>query len=96
MYLRRTLAARFLTARQWVALLFLLAEFVLLVEFVLLGEQILWIAGALARGRHMIELWHKWYGTLASVEALAAVVVIAVVSAGILTLIESQRHRTKH
>lgn len=65
-------------------------------EFVLLGEQILWIVGALARGLHMIELWHKWYGTLASVEALAAVVVIAVVSAGILTLVESQRHRTKH
>lgn len=44
----------------------------------------------------MIELWNKWYGTFASVEALAAVVVIAVVTAGILTLIESQRHRTKH
>ncbi|MDA9488677.1 hypothetical protein XI08_05480 [Bradyrhizobium sp. CCBAU 11361] len=51
---------------------------------------------ALARGQHMIELWNKWSGTLASVEALAAVVVIAVVTAGILTLIESQRHRTKH
>ena len=44
----------------------------------------------------MIELWNNWYGTLAAVEALAAVVVIAVVTAGILTLVESQRHRTKH
>jgi hypothetical protein len=44
----------------------------------------------------MIELWDKWYGTLASIEALAAVVVIAVVTAGVITLIESRRHRTKH
>ena len=44
----------------------------------------------------MIELWNKWSGTLAFVEALAAVVVIAVVTAGILMLIENQRHRTKN
>ncbi|WP_256476663.1 hypothetical protein [Bradyrhizobium sp. 186] len=44
----------------------------------------------------MIELWDKWSGTLASVEALAAVVVIAVVAAGAITLIETRRHRTKH
>lgn len=72
----------------------------LIAQFVLLGEQIFSIVGALwcalVRSQHMIELWNKWYGTLASVEALAAVVVIAVVTAGILTLIESQRHRTKH
>ena len=68
----------------------------LIAQFVLLREQILSIVGALSRGQHMIELWNKWYGTLASVEALAAVIVIAVVTAGILTLIESQRHRTKH
>lgn len=44
----------------------------------------------------MIELWDRWSGTLASVEALAAVVVIAVVTAGLITLIESRRHRTRH
>lgn len=44
----------------------------------------------------MIELWNKWSGTLASVEALAAVVVIAVVTAGVITLIDGRRHRPKH
>lgn len=41
----------------------------------------------------MIELWNSWCESLASVEALAAVVVVAVVSSGVITLIESRRHR---
>ncbi|WP_284275498.1 hypothetical protein [Bradyrhizobium iriomotense] len=44
----------------------------------------------------MLELWNKWYATLASVEALATVVVIAVVAAGVITLVDGRRHRTKH
>ncbi|WP_407116696.1 hypothetical protein [Bradyrhizobium sp. LMG 9283] len=43
----------------------------------------------------MIELWSKWFETLASVEGLAAIVVVAVMTAGVLTLIEGLRHRTK-
>jgi hypothetical protein len=43
----------------------------------------------------MLELWNKWYETVASVEALATVVVIAVVAAGVITLAESRRP-TKH
>lgn len=43
----------------------------------------------------MIELWSKWLETLASVEGLAAIVVVAVMTAGVLTLIEDRRHRTK-
>ncbi|WP_256570536.1 hypothetical protein [Bradyrhizobium sp. CCGUVB1N3] len=44
----------------------------------------------------MLELWNKWYETLASIEALATVVVIAVVAAGAITLVEGRRHPTKH
>jgi amino acid transporter len=32
----------------------------------------------------MLELWNNWYDTLASVEALATVVVIVLVAAGLL------------
>jgi hypothetical protein len=39
----------------------------------------------------MFELWNNWYETLASVEALAIVIVIAVVAAGVITLAESRR-----
>ncbi|WFU37529.1 hypothetical protein QA640_23940 [Bradyrhizobium sp. CB82] len=44
----------------------------------------------------MLELWNKWYETLASVEALATVVVIAVVAAGVITLVDGRRHPTRH
>jgi hypothetical protein len=44
----------------------------------------------------MLELWNKWYETLASVEALATVVVIVVVAAGVITLVEGRRRPTKH
>ena len=36
----------------------------------------------------MLELWNNWYGTLTSVEALATVVVIAVLGAGVITLVK--------
>ena len=47
--------------------------------------------GALSRGEGMLELWNSWYETLVSVEALATVVVIVVVAAGVITLAESRR-----
>ena len=34
----------------------------------------------------MLELWNNWYETLASVEALATVIVIVVVGAGVIML----------
>lgn len=43
---------------------------------------------ALDRGQRMLELWNNWYETLASAEALAAVIVIVVVAAGVITLAE--------
>jgi hypothetical protein len=39
----------------------------------------------------MLELWNNWYETLASAEALATVIVIAVVAAGVITLVEGRR-----
>jgi hypothetical protein len=36
----------------------------------------------------MLELWNKWYETLVSVEALATVVVFAVVACGAVALAE--------
>jgi hypothetical protein len=51
------------------------------------------IAGgrALERGKRMLELWNNWYDTLATVEALATVIVIVLVAAGAITLAESRR-----
>ena len=39
----------------------------------------------------MLELRNNWYDTLASVEALATVIVIVLVAAGAITLAESRR-----
>ncbi len=40
----------------------------------------------------MLELWNNWYETLASsAEALATVIVIAVLGAGVITLMEGRR-----
>jgi hypothetical protein len=39
----------------------------------------------------MLELWNNLYETLASVEALATVIVIVLVAAGVITLAESRR-----
>jgi hypothetical protein len=46
---------------------------------------------AFDRRQRMLELWNNWYGTLTSVEALATVIVIAVLGAGIITLVEIRR-----
>jgi hypothetical protein len=46
---------------------------------------------ALDRGQRMLELWNNWYDTLASVEALATVIVIVLVAAGAIALAENQR-----
>ena len=36
----------------------------------------------------MLELWNNWYETLASVEALATVIVFVVVCTGVIMLVE--------
>lgn len=41
----------------------------------------------------MRELWNNWSGTLVSVEALATLIVFAVVAAGVVTLVEGRRHK---
>jgi hypothetical protein len=45
---------------------------------------------AFDRDQRMLELWNNWYGPLASMEALATVIVIVVVAAGAITLAESR------
>jgi len=39
----------------------------------------------------MLELWNNWYATVASAEALATVIVIVVLGAGVITLAQSRR-----
>jgi hypothetical protein len=39
---------------------------------------------ALDKGQRMLELWNNWYDTLASVEALATVIVIVMVAPALL------------
>jgi hypothetical protein len=39
----------------------------------------------------MLELWNNWYETVASVEALATVIVIVVLGAGVITLAQGRR-----
>jgi hypothetical protein len=39
----------------------------------------------------MLELWNYWHDTLASVEALATVVVIALLGAGVIALWQGRR-----
>jgi hypothetical protein len=65
---------------------FLLAEAGL---FDTLGFSQCW--RAFDRGQRMRELWNNWYETLASVEALAAVIVFVVVGAGVITLVQGRR-----
>jgi len=45
---------------------------------------------AFDRGR-MLELWNSWYETLASVEALAVVIVFVLVAAGVIVLADRRR-----
>ncbi len=46
---------------------------------------------AFDRDQRMLELWNNWYETLASVEALATVIVIVVVAAGVIAQVEGRR-----
>jgi hypothetical protein len=46
---------------------------------------------AFHRSQHMLELWNNWYEILASAEALAVVIVIVVLGAGVITLVQSRR-----
>jgi hypothetical protein len=39
----------------------------------------------------MLELWNNWYETLVSVEALATVIVVVVVGAGVIALVQGRR-----
>jgi hypothetical protein len=39
----------------------------------------------------MLELWNNWYETVVSVEALATVIVIAVLGAGVIMLAQGRR-----
>jgi hypothetical protein len=39
----------------------------------------------------MRELWNNWYDTLASVEALATVIVFIVLSTGVIMLVQGRR-----
>jgi hypothetical protein len=39
----------------------------------------------------MLEFWNSWYETLASVEALAVVIVFVVAAAGVIVLADRQR-----
>ena len=39
----------------------------------------------------MRELWNNWYETLVTVEALATVIVIAVLGAGVITGVQARR-----
>jgi hypothetical protein len=39
----------------------------------------------------MLELWNNWYETVASAEALATVIVIVVLGAGVITLAQARR-----
>jgi hypothetical protein len=43
----------------------------------------------------MPELWNRWYDTLASVEALAKVIVIVLLATGAITLAENRRRPTR-
>jgi hypothetical protein len=80
-------AARSKRARQYVALYFRSKRHVLSTEWLFLS-----VTGALSiGGKRMLELWNNWYETLASAEALATVIVIVVVAAGVITLAESRR-----
>jgi hypothetical protein len=39
----------------------------------------------------MLELWNNWYDTLASVEALAALIVFVLVGTGAIMLVQGRR-----
>ena len=79
-------AARSKRARRYAALHFLVAKAPPFdrVDFINSGR-------ALDRGQRMLELWNYWYDILASAEALAGVIVIVVLGAGVITLAQGRR-----
>jgi hypothetical protein len=79
-------AARSKRARRNVALHFWPQRHVLSTQWNFLGA-----GRAFGRDQRMLELWNDWYETLASMEALATVIVIVVVAAGVIALAESRR-----
>jgi hypothetical protein len=79
-------AARSKRARRNVALHFWPQRHVLSTQWNFLSA-----GRAFDRDQRMLELWNNWYETLASMEALATVIVIVVVAAGVITLAESRR-----
>ena len=66
---------------------FLLAE---AGPFDTLGFSQCW-ARAFDKGQRMVELWNNWYETLASLEALATVIVFVVVGAAVIMLVQGRR-----
>jgi hypothetical protein len=58
--------------------------------FETLGFYLCW-ARAFDGGQRMLELWNNWHETLASVEALAIVIVFVVVGAGAIMLAQGRR-----
>jgi hypothetical protein len=46
---------------------------------------------ALDRGQRMLELWNNWYETMGLAEALAIVIVLVVIGAGVITLAQGRR-----
>ena len=85
-YGTRHVTARSKRARRNVALQFWPRKHVLSTQ-----QDFLIDGRALDRGQRMLELWNNWYETLASMEAFAAVIVIVVVAAGVISLAESRR-----
>jgi hypothetical protein len=79
-------AARSKRARRNVALHFWSQRHVLSTQWNFLSA-----GRAFDRDQRMLELWKNWYETLASMEALATVIVIVVVAAGVIALAESRR-----
>jgi len=79
-------AARSKRARRKVALHFWPQRHVLSTQWNFLSA-----GRAFDRDQRMLELWNNWYETLASMEALATVIVTVVVAAGVVTLAESRR-----
>jgi hypothetical protein len=80
-------AARSKRARRNVALHFWPRRHVLSTQWNFLSA-----GRAFDRDQRMLELWNNWYETLASMEALATVIVVVVVAAGVITLAERRRY----
>src|SRR6267378_1159600 len=83
---RSHVAARSKRARRNVALHFRPQRHVLSTQWNFLS-----VGRAFDRDQRMLELWNNWYETPASAEALATVIVIGVLGAGVITLMEGRQ-----